>query len=88
MSALSFKMVRRMHIASTLIAGGVRPVNVAAATRLDRKYLSNMWREVQVFSDKKVSSWINHIPLILCFEQLPHFTKYHPEQPYGLCRPR
>lgn len=49
MSALSFKMVRRMHIASTLIAGGVRPVNVAAATRLDRKYLSNMWREVQGF---------------------------------------
>ena len=41
----------------------------------------------QLFADNKVSSWISHIPLILGFEQLPRFTKYHPEQPYDLCRP-
>ncbi|MEY2334990.1 hypothetical protein [Acidithiobacillus ferrianus] len=32
-----------------------------------------------VLTDKKVSSWISRIPLILRFEQFPRFTKYHPE---------
>ncbi|ACK78419.1 hypothetical protein RU820_05805 [Acidithiobacillus ferrooxidans] len=44
-------------------------------------------KPTEVFADNKVSSWISHIPLILGFEQLPRFTKYHPEQPYDLCRP-
>ena len=47
----------------------------------------NIFYSTEVFTDKKVSSWISRIPLILGFEQLPRFTKYHPEQPYGLCRP-
>ena len=36
-------------------------------------------QQVNMLTDKKVSSWISRIPLILRFEQFPRFTKYHPE---------
>ena len=47
---------------------------VIQGKRQDETLLSGM-----MLTDKKVSSWIRRIPLILRFEQFPRFTKYHPE---------